>query len=138
MAYVFNQDEMPKMTSVIPGRERIPFVNKDLAGTQDLLAGVQRLSAKSSSPYHYHEKCEHFYFILEGSGSIDTEDGNKKIEAGDLVFIPEEEKHRLNAVEDILMFEFQGPYKHKTVILDGGAQGLTWKQVDGTVRSHIK
>lgn len=138
MAYVFNQSEMPKLTSAIPGRERVPFVNEELAGTRDLLAGVQRLNKGASSPYHYHEKCEHFYFIIDGRGSVDTEDGNKAIEAGDLIFIPEEEKHRLNALEDILMFEFQGPYKHKTVILDGGQQGLTWTQVDGTVRTHIK
>jgi len=138
MAYVFNQKEMPRMTSAIPGRERVPFVNKDLANTQDLFAGVQRLNAGSCSPYHYHEKCEHFYFIVEGSGTFDTEDGSCAVKTGDLIFIPQEEKHRLNAAEDILMFEFQGPYKHKTVILDGGAQGLTWVQVDGTVRTHIK
>jgi mannose-6-phosphate isomerase-like protein (cupin superfamily) len=139
MAYVFHQNELPKLTSVIPGRERIPFVSKDLADTDALFAGVQRLNKGSSSPYHYHEKCEHFYFIVEGSGTIDTEDGPKPINAGDLVFIPSEEKHRLNATgADIVMFEFQGPYKYKTVILDGGGQGLAWKQVDGVVRTHIK
>ena len=137
MAYIFHQDELPKLTSVVPGRERIPFVNKDLAGTDDLFTGVQRISKGSSSPYHYHEKCEHFYFIVEGAGTIDTEDGVKAIKTGDLIFIPEEEKHRLNAGADILMLEFQGPYKYKTVILDGGGQGLTWRQVDGSVRSHI-
>jgi quercetin dioxygenase-like cupin family protein len=138
MAYIFHQDEMPKLTSVIPGRERVPFVNKDLAETEDLLAGIQRLKKGSSSPYHYHEKCEHFYFIIEGAGTIETENGVKSIKAGELIFIPEEEKHRLNALEDIVMFDFQGPYKYKTVILDSGEQGLTWKQVDGTVRTHIK
>jgi len=138
MAYVFYEDELTKMQSVEPGRERIPFVNADLAHTDDMLAGIMRYKKGSSSPYHYHEKCEHFYFMIEGIGTVETEDGVKTVKAGDLIFIPNEEKHRFRAVEDVVIFEFQGPYRYKTIILDGGGQGLAWKQVDGTIRTHIK
>ena len=40
MAYIFHENEMPKMQSVDPGRERIPFVNKDLAPIYGLAASL--------------------------------------------------------------------------------------------------
>ena len=30
MAYIFHQDDLPRLVSVVPGRERIFFVNKEL------------------------------------------------------------------------------------------------------------
>ena len=76
--------------------------------------------------------------MIEGAGSVETEDGVRPVKAGDLIFIPNEEKHRFRALEDAVIFEFQGPYRYKTIILDGGGQGLAWQQVDGTIRTHIK
>ncbi len=32
MAYIFHQDELPKLVSVVPGRERTFFVDPELAG----------------------------------------------------------------------------------------------------------
>jgi hypothetical protein len=42
LAYFFHQDELPKLISVVPGRERTFFVNKELAGIDDILAGIMR------------------------------------------------------------------------------------------------
>ena len=75
MAYIFHQDHLPRLVSVVPGRERTFFVNKELAGIDDLLAGVMRYDKNVASPYHYHEVCEHFYFIMEGHGTVETPDG---------------------------------------------------------------
>ena len=72
MAYIFHQDELPKLVSVTPGRERVFFVSKELAGIEDMLAGIMRYQKGASSPYHYHENCEHFYFIIEGVGTVET------------------------------------------------------------------
>jgi quercetin dioxygenase-like cupin family protein len=138
MAYIFHENEMPKMQSVDPGRERIPFVNKDLAKTEDLLCGIMRYKKGAKSPYHYHEKCEHFYFLMSGKGTVQTEDGTREVKAGEVIFIPNEEKHMFRAGDDVLIFEFQGPYKYKTVILDGDGNGLAWKTIDGKIRTHIK
>jgi hypothetical protein len=50
MAYIFHQDELPKLVSVTPGRERIFFVNKELAGMDDMLAGIMRYQKGASPP----------------------------------------------------------------------------------------
>jgi len=133
MAYIFHQDELPKLVSVVPGRERVFFVNKELAGMDDMLAGIMRYKKGAASPYHLHENCEHFYFIMDGAGTVETPDGVREVKAGDLVFIPAEDKHRLRATEALFYFEFQAPNRFKTTILDGTDDDLRWERVDGKV-----
>ena len=133
MAYIFHQDELPKLVSVVPGRERVFFVNKELAGMDDMLAGIMRYKKGAASPYHLHENCEHFYFIMDGTGTVETPDGVREVKAGDLVFIPAEDKHRLRATEALFYFEFQAPNRFKTIILDGTDDDLRWERVDGKV-----
>ena len=134
MAYIFHENELPKLVSVTPGRERTFFVNQELANTDDLLAGIMRYTQGAASPYHLHENCEHFYFIMEGHGTVETEDGTQKVGPGTMVFIPAEEKHRLRATESPLFyFEFQAPNRFVTTILDGTPDDLRWNRVDGRV-----
>ncbi len=56
----------------MPGRERIFFVNKELANTDDMLAGVMHCKKGAASPYHLHKNCEHFYFIIDGKARVET------------------------------------------------------------------
>jgi len=133
MAYLFHQDELPKMVSVTPGRERIFFVSPELAGTDAFLAGIIRYKKGTASPYHFHEDCEHFYFFLDGGGTVETEGGTRSVKAGTLVFIPAEERHRLRASEDTTYFEFQAPNRFKTTILEGTEDDLRWQRVDGKI-----
>ena len=133
MAYLFHQDELPKLISLVPGRERVFFVNKELAGMDDMLAGIMRYTKGAASPYHMHENCEHFYFVIEGSATVETPDGVRNVKAGDLVFIPAEDKHRLRAAEPLFYFEFQAPNRFKTVILEGTEDDLRWERVDGKI-----
>src|SRR5207248_7401468 len=97
MAYIFHQDRLPRLVSVVPGRERTFFVNKELTKIDDMLAGVMRYERNASSPYHYHEVCEHFYFIIEGEATVETPEGVQPVQAGTMVFIPAETRHRLKA-----------------------------------------
>jgi mannose-6-phosphate isomerase-like protein (cupin superfamily) len=133
MAYIFHQDELPRLLSVTPGRERIFFVSKELADVDAMLAGIMYYKDGAASPYHYHKNCEHFYFIFDGSATIETENGVNELEAGDLVFIPAEEKHRLRAKKPLFYFEFQAPNRFETTILDGTKDDLLWEKVDGNV-----
>ncbi len=133
MAYIFHQDELPRLVSVVPGRERVFFVSKELSNTDHMLAGIMRYVAGAASPYHLHENCEHFYFIMTGSGSVETPEGVQKVEPGTMVFIPAEEKHRLRAATDLFYFEFQAPNNFKTTILDGTEDDLRWEKVDGKI-----
>lgn len=133
MAYIFHQDELPKLVSVTPGRERVFFVSKELAGTDDMLAGIMRYRKGASSPYHFHENCEHFYFMIDGTATVETPEGVKNVKSGDMIFIPAEEKHRLRATESLFYFEFQAPNRFKTTILDGTPDDLLWERVDGKI-----
>lgn len=133
MAYIFHQDELPRLKSVVPGRERVFFVNQELAGIDDMLAGIMRYEKGAASPYHLHENCEHFYFIMEGAGTVETPEGVREVKGGDLVFIPAEDKHRLRARDPLLYFEFQAPNRFKTIILDGTDDDLKWERVDGKI-----
>ncbi len=133
MAYIFHQEELPKLVSVVPGRERVFFVNKELAGIDDMLAGIMRYEKGAASPYHLHENCEHFYFIMDGNATVETPDCVREVKAGDLVFIPAEDKHRLRATQALFYFEFQAPNRFKTTILDGTDDDLKWERVDGRI-----
>ena len=134
MAYIFHEDELPKLVSVVPGRERTFFVNKELTKIDDMLAGIMRYEKGACSPYHLHKNCEHFYFIMEGKGSVETEEGIRDVGAGDMIFIPAENKHRLRATQTPLFyFEFQAPNRFVTTILDGTPDDLRWNRVEGGV-----
>ena len=133
MAYIFHQDELPRLVSVTPGRERVFFVSKELAGIDDMLAGIMRYRKGASSPYHFHENCEHFYFMIDGTATVETPEGIRNVKSGDMVFIPAEEKHRLRATESLFYFEFQAPNRFKTTILDGTPDDLLWEKVDGKI-----
>jgi len=135
MAYIFHQDELPKLVSVVPGRERVFFVSKELTQIDDMLAGIMRYAKGASSPYHFHKNCEHFYFIIDGDATVETPDGVTDIKPGTMVFIPAEEKHRLRAPKDtpLFYFEFQAPNRFQTTILDGTPDDLRWEKVDGKI-----
>jgi mannose-6-phosphate isomerase-like protein (cupin superfamily) len=134
MAYIFHQDQLPKLVSAVPGRERTFFVNPELAHIDDMLAGIMHYDADASSPFHLHENCEHFYFIMEGKGTVETPEGVRGVGPGDMIFIPAEAKHRLRAGDKgLFYFEFQAPNRFKTTILDGTQDDLLWNHVDGKV-----
>ena len=75
MAYIFHESELPSLISEVPGRERIFFVNQELAKTDDMLAGVMHYKKGAASPYHLHKNCEHFYFFIDGKAQVETEQG---------------------------------------------------------------
>ena len=133
MAYIFQQDELPKLLSVKPGRERIFFVNKELTHMDDMLAGIMYYKKGASSPYHMHKNCEHFYFVFEGRGTVETPEKTTEVGPGDLIFFPEEDEHRLRATEPLFYFEFQAPNRFQTTILEGDDEDLRWERVDGRV-----
>jgi len=133
MAYLFHENDLPKLISTVPGRTRVFFVNKDLTKIDDMLAGIMHYAKGASSPYHFHENCEHFYFIFEGRGTVDTPEGSRDVGPGDLIFFPAEDRHRLRTKEGLFYFEFQAPNRFKTTILEGTPDDLLWEHVDGKV-----
>jgi mannose-6-phosphate isomerase-like protein (cupin superfamily) len=133
MAYIFHQDDLPKLVSAVPGRTRVFFASKELAGMDDMLAGIMYYKEGAASPLHLHKNCEHFYFIFDGDATVEYAEGEKDIGPGDLVFFPAEHRHRLKARSPLFYFEFQAPNRFKTTILEGTDADLKWEYVDGKV-----
>ncbi|MFN3746573.1 MAG: cupin domain-containing protein [Hyphomicrobiaceae bacterium] len=133
MAYIFKEDELPALIDAKKARERIFFVNKDLAKIDDMLAGVMHYKQDAASPLHLHKNCEHFYFIINGKATVESDEGVRAVGPGDMIFIPAEEKHRLRATTPLFYFEFQAPNRFQTTILEGTDDDLRWEHRDGKV-----
>ena len=133
MAYIFHQDKLPRLEGASGGRVRTFFVNKELTNIDDMLAGVMSYTKGTASPFHYHEVCEHFYFIIDGRATVESDDGIRPVGPGDMIFIPAEEKHRLRATTPLFYFEWQAPNRFKTTILEGTDDDLRWERRDGKV-----
>ncbi len=133
MAYVFKENELPSLIDAKAARERIFFVNQELANIDDMLAGVMHYKKGAASPLHLHKNCEHFYFIINGKATVESDDGIRPVGPGDMIFIPAEEKHRLRATEPLFYFEWQAPNRFKTTILEGTDDDLRWDRKDGRV-----
>ena len=133
MAYIFKESELPALIDAKAARERTFFVNKELANIDDMLAGVMHYKKGAASPLHLHKNCEHFYFIIDGKATVESDQGTRAVGPGDMIFIPAEEKHRLRALEPLFYFEFQAPNRFKTTILEGTDDDLRWQRKDGRV-----
>ncbi len=133
MAYIFHENELPRLVSTVPGRERIFFVSKEISNINHMLAGVMHYKKGAASPYHMHKNCEHFYFMIDGKATVESEEGVTEVGPGDMIFIPAEEKHRLRATEPRFYFEFQAPNRFQTTRLDGTPDDLLWEKIDGKV-----
>jgi mannose-6-phosphate isomerase-like protein (cupin superfamily) len=131
MAYIFHKDQLPRLEGASGGRVRTFFVNRELTNIDDMLAGVMTYTKGTASPFHYHEVCEHFYFIIEGEAQVETPEGIQPVGPGMMTFIPAEQKHRLRALTPLFYFEFQAPNRFKTHILEGTPEDLKWNRVDG-------
>ena len=133
MAYIFKEDELPALIDAKKARERIFFVNKELTKIDDMLAGVMHYKQGAASPLHFHKNCEHFYFIIRGEATVESDEGVRPVGPGDMIFIPAEEKHRLRATTPLFYFEWQAPNAFQTTILDGTPDDLKWEHRDGKV-----
>src|ERR1039457_6570622 len=101
MAYVFKENELPSLIDAKAARERIFFVNQELANTDDTLAGVMHYKKGAASPLHLHKNCEHFYFIIDGSARVEADAGLRPVGPGDMIFTPAEQKPRRRAPEPL-------------------------------------
>ena len=72
MAYIFKETELPSLISVVPGRERIFFVNQELANIDDMLAGVMhyKTGRRVSAPPAQELRALLFYHQRQGDGGI--------------------------------------------------------------------
>ena len=82
-----------------------PDAAKRLAGIFIILPAGEQV------PYHYHETRESLIYILSGEGIERVENEEFPIQAGDVLFIPANEKHTImnRSAREIRYLEFYSP-----------------------------
>lgn len=74
---------------------------------------IFEMEAGGYSPFHSHH-WEYEVFILEGEGPAISEKVQRRFRAGDVIFIPPDEKHQLkNNGENTVKFLCLVPYTHE-------------------------
>ena len=82
-------DDLPRKHKA--GAEGYEFDRRDFLKVHEARSLVRVYEVppgKSAYPYHYHLKNEETFFILKGQGLLRTEEGERTVRAGDLLFFP--------------------------------------------------
>jgi quercetin dioxygenase-like cupin family protein len=86
------------------------LITKEM-GAKNFAMRLFEMEAGGNSPFHTHP-WEHEVFILEGEGLAVSEEKEVKFKAGDVIFLPPNEKHQLkNNSEKPVKFICLIPYK---------------------------
>lgn len=108
-----------------------PFTTRDGSTIRSLLdrsnAPVQNqslaeatLPAGAATQRHYHKLSEEFYFILEGSGTMEIDGETREVRPGDAILIPPNSRHQITASPTGLRFLCccAPPYAHEDVYFE--------------------
>lgn len=88
------------------------LITKEM-GAENFAMRLFEMAPGGSSPFHSHP-WEHEVFILEGEGFVVGGQEERKFGAGDVIFIPSDEKHQFkNKGERTVKFLCLVPYAHK-------------------------
>jgi len=113
--------------TINPLSAQSPFITRDGSTIRSILdrtnAPVQNqslaeavLPAGCATQRHHHKLSEEFYFILEGSGTMEIDNERREIAAGDAVLIPPGAWHQITASESLrFLCCCAPPYSHEDV-----------------------
>lgn len=75
--------------------------------------------AASSTQRHYHRASEEFYFILEGSGTMEIDGSRRDVGPGDAILIPPGSRHQIAAATPLrFLCCCAPPYSHEDTFFD--------------------
>ena len=108
---ILKTDDFIKMDNPNPDeRYRLDLVTSEQKA-KELGGFLVILPAGNEVPYHYHEKRESLIFIISGEATEILEGEEFSIKAGDVLFIPVNEKHAMvnRSDNDVRYLEFFTP-----------------------------
>ena len=96
------------MITIRPISEQAPFTTKDGSTIRSILDSTNASVANqslaeatvpegTSTERHYHKESEEFYFILDGSGTMEIDDESNVVKVGDAILIPPGAWHQITA-----------------------------------------
>lgn len=87
------------------------LIDKTTANSKELLVGRTVLPPGAMHDRHRHFNCEEFWIVLQGSGVMYTNEGERPAKEGDVVLIPREHWHGFKNTTDsdvILIWGWSG------------------------------
>jgi quercetin dioxygenase-like cupin family protein len=101
---VRNRDDVEVVTysDDAQGVEMRPLIT-ERDGAPHFAMRVFKLAPDGHTPYHAHE-WEHEVYILDGTGTVRSADGERGLRAGDAVFLGPHEEHQFRAGRAGLQF----------------------------------
>jgi mannose-6-phosphate isomerase-like protein (cupin superfamily) len=110
--------------------DQLPFTTKDGSTIRSILdrtnAAVANQSlAEATVPVgkptqrHFHRLSEEFYFILEGSGTMEINGETREVGAGDAILIPPNAWHQITATKTLrFLCCCAPPYSHEDTFFE--------------------
>ncbi len=120
MAKVLSSSELPRLESTRDTRDRLDLVTEDIFGTTDLKADRITYHPGDTAAAHYHRDCQHFFFVLAGSGVMHADEATYELGPGDVALVHPNEVHWFENPhqEDFTFIELWVPAPSDTVWVD--------------------
>jgi len=127
----------PVLDSRHDARKRIYLVTPKLFGTKALKGEMIIYPQGTVAANHHHEGAEHFMYILRGRGTAWANERPFPVQAGDVVFYRDRERHYLKADEDaeLAFSEFFVPGEYQTVWVNPN-EVCTWLPTGRDIRGR--
>ncbi|MGH9246836.1 MAG: cupin domain-containing protein [Acidimicrobiales bacterium] len=93
MPHVARHADLPRLHSIRDTRDRLDLVTADTFGVDDLKADRITYHPGDTAAAHRHPGCKHFFFVLEGAGTLHADDEPIPLRAGDVAMVLENEVH---------------------------------------------
>ena len=117
---ILRTEEFIEATNPTPGENhRLDLVTPEQKA-KELGGFLSIIPAGGEVPYHFHEKRESLLFIIKGEGVEIVEGKEYPVKAGDVLYIPTGEKHKIvnRTNKDLRYLEFFAPMKPDFIEVD--------------------
>ncbi len=134
-AQFFDLGAEPVLQSEHDERTRVYVATKSLFGTTALAGELVIFPAGTVSSNHHHVGAEHFQYILRGEGTVFLDETPYRIQAGDLVYKYDLERHYCHNDGDteLAFVEFFVPGEWETVWVEP-ERSCTWAPTGETLQ----
>lgn len=112
------------------------------SGTQGAEMFWTAYDQEFSTGVHFHHTADEFFYVVSGSGFALVSGGEVPIEAGDVVFVPAGQDHRLRTsgpLEIVFLVDEPGlasEFREAHVLSNGGQVLLTLEQLNQISQAH--
>ncbi|MGH3666429.1 MAG: cupin domain-containing protein [Egibacteraceae bacterium] len=93
MPRVVESTALPRLRSTRDTRDRVDLVTPETLGGTDLKADRITYHPGDTAAAHYHADCKHYFFVLEGRGTLHSDGTHHPLGPGDVAVVDENEVH---------------------------------------------